>query len=428
MSGQLSSRFTVGDAATFGKRDAESMVSFPSDYLWNAKGFYEAKIRALEPRLVAIADRTMDRGDSKSSSSFYADKEQMIQQWRDAHYPLYDKQVERIQSEEYDPSVINHEIEQAKQRLEDAKEELRTRKEQWEEVEHGLPQLKGGVKWLIIFLFAVAEIVANLDWLNGLLSEVDSPFPIDPKIFILIVAFVVSLGLLVIGEKAGEDLRQRSYGQMSWKLVALLAAGSTIAYYRDHALAVTAATNAEGDLDRAKVVFDVSRFGVSLAIFVVFSSIALIVGYYSSYSSPEFKTRKRAFEQASAILPDFEEMVTELLERKQAESMGFYDTQMRRIEELKQRLTEQEELEAKRVDRVLEEKHPFGFYKAFGSAQAEVQSIQQEFLMVVSAYVGAYNEVGESTENLPAELTRLMIPERLSVGNPNPSDFRSVPS
>lgn len=431
MSSSDDMNFTISDAAKIGKRDGEVEGAFTRDrppaYLIGAKSYFESRIKALDSTLVAIANRTTDRGDESTSDSYYAEKDRLLSEWKAVNQAHHDENLEQIQQEDFDPSVMDYELTTSNKRLTELGTDYEIRKEQWIEVEHGRPQFVGWVKWLVIFFFAIAEIVANLDWLNGLLADVDSPFPISPKYFIMMVAFVVSLGLMIMGEKSGEDLRQRNYGQLSWKLLALFSAGSTIAYYRDHALAVTAATNAEGELDKAAIEFDPSRFGVSLAIFVIFTSIALIVGYYSSYSSPEFKTRKDAFEKIKVEVTQQEREITKLLERKQSSLATYQASKMQRIEALKAGLVQREQQEANRIDMVLEEKHPFGFFIKYAKMQSELESIRQEFYKVCAAYIGGYNEEC-SADSLPADLVTLYIPERLGVDNPDPADFRAVSS
>lgn len=431
MSSSDDMNFTVSDAAKIGRRDGVDEKEFSRDrppvYLIGAKSYFESRIKALDSSLVAIANRTTDRGEESTSESYYKEKERLLSEWRAVNHAHHDEHLEQIKLENFDPSVFDYELETSRKRLDELRNDYDVRKNQWMEVEHGRPQFVGWVKWLVIFFFAIAEIVANLDWLNGLLADVDSPFPISPKYFIMVVAFVVSLGLMIIGEKSGEDLRQRNYGQLSWKLLALVCAGSTIAYYRDHALAVAAATNAEGELDKTAIEFDPSRFGVSLAIFVIFTAIALIVGYYSSHSSPEFKTRRDAFNQIKDEVTLQEDEISSLLERKQSSLAAYQVTKVKRIEDLKADLVQRERVEDARIDMLLEEKHPFGFFRRFARMQNELESIRQEFFKVCAAYIGAYNSEC-SDSGLPADLVNLHVPERLAVDNPDPADFRAVSS
>jgi hypothetical protein len=422
--------FSESDAARSGRLDAESMVdistSQPPAYLAQAKLFFESKIRALESDLVQIANRTAGNPDIYTPGVLDELVEADLKLWNDIHEPDLERLVEIINNEEFDSTVHDHNIDQVKEKLDIAKDDLISRTEQWREVEHGRPHLNNFVKWLVIILFAVAEIVANIDWLNGLLADVESPFSgVSPKIFILLVAFVVSLGLMMIGEKAGGDLRQKNPLQMAWKLVALAIAGSTIAYYRDLRLARAEATDAEGNLDLSQVTADPSRFGVSLAIFLIFSSISLIVGYYSSHTHPEFTSRQNAFTVAQKLVEELSREYSLILEGKQKAQRAFAEVQMRRVGELKRDFSDKKNKERARLESEYKEKHPIRFYEQFAAVRKQVEEIMQSYYKVRIAYFNAYSEVDNSFTP-PTEVPSLTVPERLAVDNADPALFRGI--
>lgn len=434
--------FTAESAADRGRADAEADLTLPPtgvpEYLQQGKNSFEAQIRAIDVELVLSATKTTEMqgwedGEDPSNSRPTLEKE-TYQDMRDELAALKedrDVKIDEERARKYNPAFDEERIRQAEAELNEAKGRFTDAEAMWLRVRDSKPTINPFAKWILIVMIAGAEVFANLDWLKNLITS-DSPIPGVPvMVFVGALAFVVSLILNLLGEKAGEALRQRIYKQMAWMLLICIGAGLFIAFYREYALEKAISDLSTQDV-KPPIVVNGFVVGVSIALASIFTGMSVLIGYYSAYGFENFESAKTDFETTQKKLNDATSHLKTLREEKIDNEEGFEDEKLDRIDKLKQKYQlDEQQVKSKFAQEIegLREASPrlSSFAEAYVSARQRVELAVETFSKFVVAYVTAYAETSGQPVVLPEGWDVLTVPKRLLDENPDTKAFATSP-
>jgi hypothetical protein len=153
----------------------------------------------------------------------------------------------------------------------------------------GKPTISTQSKWFVMFFFALAETVGTYTWIKPLTAvKVNGGMRSLLENGQMFMAFSITFGQLMIAEKAGEDVRQRHYWQMAWKIIVLALIGIAVSVYRESEGRASGVT----DIDYGKV-------AIAFSVQATFVALSVVLGYYSSYADSnyvELTARKQMLE------------------------------------------------------------------------------------------------------------------------------------
>lgn len=204
-------------------------------------------------------------------------------------WELRDKRMRHL---EEDPSTFK--LPELKESEPGAKDEFDQAREGFEEVRETAGCGGGVVKWILVGLFAMAEISLNYDAVRVLT-------PWLPDLGNLAVAFIVSCMILFIAERAGEALKQEK-GWVAGALgVTAAAFVAGFAWYRENVVRERIRQMiADGDLPASAAIASAGVASLAIGILGVVASAA--IGYWTAASSDVYAHRLRNMNESKRRL------------------------------------------------------------------------------------------------------------------------------
>jgi hypothetical protein len=272
----------------------------------------------------------------------------------------------------------------------------------------GKPTISTQSKWFVMFFFALAETVGTYAWVKELVAmkanaTITNDLIENGQQF---MAFSITFGQLMIAEKAGEDVRQRHYWQMAWKIVVLTLISVAVSYYRETVLRQKGVTD-----------FDFGKAAIAFSVQATFVALSVVLGYYSSYADGNFvelTSRKQMLEtQRNGVIQQINTIHEEM---KSAETSW----NEQRQERMKAQQEAYQQQKQRHIDNaVIEFQMVYGDLEkietAFHSEYARVRSTLNTIISLYSTATAEYKRHFNAGPDCPdVAFPELVIPNRVN--------------